>query len=72
MFTKKFARDAAERATKSAAQVALLVLGAGQANVLTVDWANLGGLTAGAALLSLLTSFASSFTGDPESASAIR
>lgn len=64
MFTRAFWKAAAERAAKSAAQSALLVLGAEQVDVLAVSWAELAGLTAGGALLSLLTSLASAGVGN--------
>jgi hypothetical protein len=72
MFTKRFWRDASERAIKSAAGATLLVLGAGRVNVLQVDWSNTLGFAAGAALISTLMSLGSSFTGDPQSASVVR
>lgn len=59
MWSRKFWMDAAERAVKSAAGGALLVVGANQANVLTLDWANLAGFAGGAALISLLMSLGS-------------
>lgn len=59
LFSITFWRDAAERAGKTAAQSAILALGGGAANVLTLDWLTLGGAAAGGALLSLLTSVAS-------------
>ena len=59
IFSGSFWRDATERASKSAAQAALLALGGGAANVLTLDWFTLGGAAGGGALLSLLTSLAS-------------
>ena len=55
----KFAVDAIERAVKSAAQAALLVIGADQANVLALDWQNVAGFAGGGFVLSLLTSLAS-------------
>ena len=64
MFTLYFWRDAFERAVKSAAQVALLVLGADQVNIISVDWLTVGGFAAGGVVLSLLTSVASAGVGD--------
>lgn len=59
IFTALFWRAALERAVKSAAQGAILAFGAGQANVLELDWLTLGGIAGGAFLLSLLTSIGS-------------
>lgn len=59
LFSITFWRDAAERAGKTAAQSAILALGGGAANVLTLDWLTLAGAAGGGALLSLLTSVAS-------------
>lgn len=59
IFTVAFIRAALERATKSAAQGAVLAFGAGQANVLDLDWSVLGGFAGGAFVLSLLTSIGS-------------
>lgn len=59
IFTIAFWRAATERAVKSAAQGAILAFGAGQANVLELDWATLGGFAGGALVLSLLTSIGS-------------
>ena len=76
MFTKRFWKDASERAAKSAAQAALLSLGVGSAtvgfDVITTDWLFVASFTAGGALLSYLTSVLSSgLGGDSETASAI-
>lgn len=64
MFTFLFWRAAIERAGKTACQAGLLVIGADRFNVLDMDWANLGGFMAGGAVLSILTSVASSKIGD--------
>ena len=48
-----------ERAAKTAAQSALLVIGADQLNVLTLDWANVAGFAGGGFVLSVLTSVSS-------------
>lgn len=60
MFTTVFWKDAVERAVKTAAQIAVTVLGADAVNVLSVDWETVLGLSGGAALVSVLTSVASS------------
>lgn len=72
LFSITFWRDAAERAGKTAAQSAILALGGGAANVLTLDWLTLGGAAAGGALLSLLTSIASVGIRDTGTASLTR
>lgn len=59
IYSAIFWKDAGERAAKSAAQAGLLVLGGGAVNLLTVEWATLGGGMGGGALLSLLTSVVS-------------
>lgn len=59
IFTRAFWTAALERATKSAAQAAILVIGADQVNVLTVTWPEVAGFAAGGLVLSLLTSIAS-------------
>lgn len=59
IFTRAFWTAALERATKSAAQAAILVLGADQLNVLSVDWPDVGGFALGGFVLSLLTSVGS-------------
>ena len=57
--------SAAERAVKTAAQSALLTIGADQLNANEAGWKLVAGMAAGGALLSVLTSFASvKVTGD--------
>lgn len=68
MFTKKFWKDAAERAVKTTAQTAAAVLGV-QVSLLEVDWVNVGSVAGLAGLLSLLSSLASTRKGDSSSAS---
>jgi hypothetical protein len=65
MMSKRFWRATAERAAKTAAQSALLVIGADQLNALSADWAQVAGFGLGGAVLSVLTSIASSRVGDP-------
>lgn len=55
--------DICERAVKTAAQSAIGVLGAGAVGVLDVDWANVGSVAGLAAVVSILTSVASSGFG---------
>ena len=73
MFTAKFWKDAAERAVKSAAQGVLVLFTGDQVfNAWHADWATAGGVAAGAAVLSLLTSLVSTrLGGDSTSASAV-
>ena len=59
IFTTRFLTAALERATKTAAQSAILVLGADQVNVLSVTWPEVGGFALGGFVLSFLTSVAS-------------
>ena len=59
LFTRTFWLDALERAVKTAAQSAVLVVGAGQVDALSADWLTVGGFALGGALLSVLTSMAS-------------
>lgn len=61
---KKYVIAMLERASKSAAQAALLVLGADQINVIAVDWADVGGFAAGGFVLSILASVATSGFGN--------
>lgn len=69
IYTRAFWRDASERAYKSAAQAAILALGGGAFNLLTLDWFTVGGAAGGGLLLSLLTSIASAGATGQESAS---
>lgn len=54
MWSKAFWKATAERAISTAAQSALLVLGADQVNVITVTWPEVGGFAAGGAVLAIL------------------
>jgi len=65
MFTVAFWKAAAERATKSAAQAAALVIGqdALDVNLFDADWRNVAGVAAAAAVLSFLTSIGSASVG---------
>lgn len=58
-----FARALAIRAARTAAQTAVALLGTGAFNIVEVDWQQVVGVSAGAALVSVLTSIA---TGLPE------
>lgn len=61
LYTAAFWRAASERAIKTAAQSAILSIGATSVavNALAIDWAQLGGFAAGGFVLSILTSIAS-------------
>ena len=63
MFTLLFWAAATERALKTGAQSALLVLGADQINALSADWVDVAGFALGGLVLSLLTSLASGVVG---------
>ena len=54
MWTGSFWKATAERAISTAAQSALLVLGADQINVITVTWPEVAGFAAGGAVLAVL------------------
>lgn len=71
MFTRNFWRQAVERAVKTAAQAALLVIPADAANVIHANvWVVLGA-AAGGAILSILTSLFTAGVGEPDSPSAV-
>lgn len=63
MGTVSFWKATAERAVKAFAGAALTLFGAGPLNVLSIDWETTLGLSAGAAVVSLLLSLASSQVG---------
>lgn len=72
MWTVKFWKAAAERAVKSAAQALILLWAAdGGFNLLDANLPQAAGLAGGAAVLSLLTSVASSMVGDSSSPSLV-
>ena len=58
-----YLKDIAERATKTAAQAALGVLGADYAGLFDVDWQGVASVSGLAAVVSVLTSIASSGFG---------
>lgn len=58
-----FLRATILRAVRTAAQTAVALLGADTFDVLTVDWQSIASVSAGAAIVSVLTSIA---TGLPE------
>lgn len=59
IFTTAFWSAAAERAIKTAAQTALVTIGADRLDVLTADWGAIASMSAGGAVLSVLMSVAS-------------
>lgn len=58
-----FIQATAIRAARTAAQTAVALLGTGVLNIVDIDWQQVVGVSAGAALVSVLTSVA---TGLPE------
>jgi len=52
---RKYYTDMIDRATRTAAQVAVLMIGADTFNVVAVDWLEIAGFAAGGAVLSVLT-----------------
>lgn len=71
MFTRAFWKKATERAAKSAAQAAVLVIGADQVNAFAADWADVAGFALGGAVLSVLTSIITSGVGPGDDPSAV-
>lgn len=58
MNVRDYYTDLVDRAVKTAAQSATLVLAAEQVNVVAVDWFEVAGFAAGGAVLSALTTLA--------------
>ena len=71
MLTATFWKAAAERAIKTAAQVAASALTADGLGLLDVDWAAIGSVAGLAALASVLTSIVTAGVGEPNSPSAV-
>ena len=71
VFNKRFVLDAAERAVKTAAQVAVALIGTGLVGIIDVDWQNVASVSAVAAVVSLLTSIASNPVGDRGTAAVV-
>ena len=66
MFTKKFWQATTERAVSTAAQSALLIIGADQVNAISgVEWTTVAGFALGGAALSVLKALAASQVGGP-------
>jgi hypothetical protein len=70
--TVSFWKDSAERAAKAFAGAAITLFGAGPLDVLHIDWQSTLSLSAGAAVVSLLMSVASSQIGTPGSPSLVK
>jgi hypothetical protein len=70
VFTKKFLKDAAERAVATFAQTAIAVLTV-SVGLHDVDWLNVGSVAGLAALLSVLKSVAATKVNDADSASLV-
>jgi len=58
MLNREFWSYSGERAVKTFAQAALAYLGTGTVGILAIDWVSMLSVSAGAALLSILTSIA--------------
>lgn len=71
MLTKKFGLDALERASKTFAQSLVALIGAGAVNIVLLNWADMLGISATAAVVSLLTSIVSLPVGDNGTASVV-
>lgn len=72
MFTKIFWKKTAERAVKTAAQAFGLAVGTAAAfDAVHADWAYLGSMALGGAVLSVATSLATSGTGPTDDPSAV-
>lgn len=72
MFSAGFWKKTVERCIRAAASSALSVQITGTAlNVRGLDWANVAGIAAGAALVSLLVSIAATQVNDPENPSLV-
>lgn len=62
---RQFWIDTFERALKTAAQTAAALIGTAAVHIVDLDWAQIGGVAATAAVLSVLTSLASDRVGNP-------
>lgn len=71
MFTRKFWKDAAERAVSTAAQVGILAWGGGAVPDVSLPWWTIPVAMVGGAALSLLKSLGARKVGDSESASLV-
>jgi hypothetical protein len=64
IFTRKFAKDLAERAVKTVAQTAGALLVGGGVGLLDVDWVSVLSVSGLAGLASVLSSIGSGYVGD--------
>lgn len=71
LVTPSFWTQAAERAVKTAAQTAVALIGANAVDILATDWQALASVSAGAAVVSVLTSLASISVGEKGDPSAV-
>lgn len=71
MFDSVFWKDALERAIKTAAQFAIVLVGADTFDVLTADWRAVLSAAASGAVISLVTSVGSERFGTPGTASVL-
>lgn len=60
---RAFWSSLAERAIKTAAQTAVALIGTDAVGILSLDWAQIGGVSATATVVSILTSIGSTATG---------
>lgn len=72
MYNKKFTQDLAERAIKTFAQTFLALVGSDMAGIFTIATVDTLKVSLGAAVLSVLSSIASTQVGDSNSASATK
>lgn len=63
MFDKRFWVASAERAVKTFAQALVALIGTGAVNIISLDWTQMLGVAATAAVVSVLTSVASANFG---------
>ena len=66
-----FWKLAAERAVKTIAQTAVALIGADAFDIITFDWVALGSVSAGAGVVSILTSIASARVGSEDDPSLV-
>ena len=72
MYNRKFLEDLAERAIKTFAQTFLALVGSDMAGIFTIATVDTLKVSLGAAVLSVLSSIASTQVGDSKSASATK
>ena len=63
MFDQRFWLAASERAIKTFAQALVALIGTGAVNIVSLDWMQMLGISASAAVVSILTSVASANFG---------